>query len=648
MKKHKAILLQLPIQSHDFFYSMECFYLAQGYLAGYGRKECEGWEIEVVPQEISNFAGDLALIEWLASQRPDLIGFSCYLWNVERSLYIAEKLKERIPDLIVVIGGPEVTEDNEIISQSKAFDYAISGEGEEIFAWLLNSLKGKIYSKGNLSGLLRKGERFLFPKSLIKDLDMIPSPYLNGIIRPTPIKSIAIETGRGCPYRCIYCYYHKGFPTIRSFSIERIRKELVWAENMGIEEISIVDPSFDLLPQFRSVLNVLKEVRSQSIKRIFCEIVAHQLDRETIQHMKEAGITDVEVGIQTVNQKVLINIRRPILKKGLFNNLKAMREEGIRVQVDIIIGLPGDDLEGIKRTVDYLINMGYFDDVMVFPLSVLPGTELRRKADEMGIIYQKQPPYYVIRTPHMDHEDLSEAFRICEEAFDIDIFPIEYPFIGRKREKWERGKGFITHISFEKDINEGRFKKASSSYNKIISSSIAQSVTIIINEGISFKKVFSLIKRIMEENPFSLFNFVFIGRSAGDKEKIEMAKLKEMGLQHPVNREIYSHERVFRTIQIFSLVRKGNKGGLGLGEMEIPFIEITHEDLQDLPSCFFDYPVCWISIPEGFGENEIRRLIELIKEKRKEGLCELHFLDLMIEALWNPLFPPINEIKFPV
>ncbi|HOS96058.1 MAG TPA: cobalamin-dependent protein, partial [Deltaproteobacteria bacterium] len=132
----KIALLQLPLQSHDYVYSRENVPLAAGYLAAYLAAQGEEAEVRICPGHIMNLGGDAALLRWIVEAEPDLVGLSCYLWNVERTLHLCSLIRQRLERCMIVLGGPEVTPDNVFLQGHGSFHCGVCGEGEETFAEL--------------------------------------------------------------------------------------------------------------------------------------------------------------------------------------------------------------------------------------------------------------------------------------------------------------------------------------------------------------------------------------------------------------------------------------------------------------------------------------------------------------------------------
>src|SRR5262249_26961467 len=153
-------------------------------------------------------------------RQPWLVGFTCYLWNIERTLWVARELKRRRPGLRIVLGGPEITADNAWVLDTPDYDFAVIGEGEQTFAQLLLALLGDdiapipipgLFTPSAHSGPRSLSSRHPAPRSPLPDLNELGSPYLAGILDVADEEMLLLETSRGCRYRCRFCYYWKSY-----------------------------------------------------------------------------------------------------------------------------------------------------------------------------------------------------------------------------------------------------------------------------------------------------------------------------------------------------------------------------------------------------------------------------------------------------
>ena len=220
----KIILIQLPLQGSDFFYSNENIPLAPACLQAVA--EGQGRDVVLLPQDLMSYGSDQAILRFLLDVKPDVVGMSCYLWNLERSLFLARQLHRELPMCTVVLGGPEITPHNEFLLSHNEFDVGVVGQGEHVWNTLLKSFP----HVPDIPGLLKKGEhgQWYFTGidengSSVRDL---PSPYLLGCLDSHLDKILWLETVRGCVHQCAYCHYHKQFKKLKPFSLDRIEAEV--------------------------------------------------------------------------------------------------------------------------------------------------------------------------------------------------------------------------------------------------------------------------------------------------------------------------------------------------------------------------------------------------------------------------------------
>jgi len=401
-----VLLIQLPIPQLNFGRRTGNVPLASACLklAAEGLTDCR---IEILPESVSSYLGDSALIRWITTQKPGIIGFTLFNWNIDRSLYIATKIKEKVNPRII-FGGPEVTPDNPLLNTGIA-DFLVSGEGESVFVKLLENEKIWKQKIGS--------------ESAEKIFISAKSPYCAGLLTPEIDRLMYMETQRGCPFRCGFCYYNKSMKRITYADEDRLLDGIRWAVENTIDEISFLDPSMNTRPGLKSLLKKIAAVNQNKQLLLTGEIRAEHIDRKTADLFASTGFSLFEIGLQTTNSNALRIMNRPTDLSRFLSGTTLLKERGILPRVDLIIGLPGDTLEGFKRSVDFIAEHNLFDDIMVFPLSVLPGTEFREKSDSLGIRFEKSPPYTIISTPQFSPEDMLLAFDYAEDVFDISLFP---------------------------------------------------------------------------------------------------------------------------------------------------------------------------------------------------------------------------------
>ena len=427
-----VLLVQLPIPPLGPTPIRGNVPLAAAYLKLFAQRQGLGdcYTIEVFPARQANVLGDHALVEALAARVPCLVGFTCYLWNIERTLWVAHELKRRRPEVRVVLGGPEITADNAWVLESADYDFAVIGEGEQTFAQVLLSLRSGDITPLSVPGLFvpsaGPGPRYHpsrqpVPRVPLSDINKLGFPYLAGILDGAEEEMLLLETARGCRYKCRFCYYWKSYDRTYHIAEETIRASLRHAADRGLREVFLLDPTLNQRKDFAHLLRLLAEGNPGKRFTFVAELRAEGVTEETARLLREANFTEVEVGLQSVEPDALRLMDRKNNLRAFERGVRAMMHEGIQVKVDLIIGLPGDTVESVRHGLHYLHDNGLCSDVQVFNLAVLPGTAFRAEAAELGLVYQPRPPYYVLGTPGLDRTSLFELMQEAQELFGIEF-----------------------------------------------------------------------------------------------------------------------------------------------------------------------------------------------------------------------------------
>ena len=430
--------------------------LAAGYLKMYAERRGlqEFYDIEIFPPGLSNTLSDCGLVEEILTRDPWLVGFTCYLWNIDRTLWIASRLKERRPDLRIIIGGPEVTADNAWVLQHPAIDFAAIGEGEQTFAELLTALRDQhtprepiagLYVSPNVARSRREqsspdlpvleshsalGESgLLLPafRQPLASLDEISSPYLEGILDAADEEMLLLETIRGCIFKCKFCYYPKSYDDLYFVSREKIIANLQYARERGVKEVVLLDPTLNQARNFSDFVKLLAEQNPDHQWRYFGELRAEGLTPDIARLLREANFTEVEIGLQSIDPLAMELMDRKNNMKAFERGVTALMDVGIDVKVDLIIGLPGDTPDSVRRGMHFLRDTGLYSSVQVFNLAILPGTAFRQEAEMHGLQFQPRPPYYVLKTPTIDLATMYGLMEEAEEIFDTEFDALPSP-----------------------------------------------------------------------------------------------------------------------------------------------------------------------------------------------------------------------------
>jgi hypothetical protein len=404
----RVLLLQLPVPANPALNTP----LAAGYLAAHARARlpADAVALEILPRAIADHAGDAALVAQIVARAPDVLGMSLYTWNSTRSLAIAARVRSALPDVRIVVGGPEVQRDNPWVLWHAAVDVAVLGEGEHTFVELLDGWTRQ-RTVPEIAGIAYRHDGvqvITAPRPAIDDLAAIPSPYLDGWLEVPPDGLQLIEISRWCPYACSFCLYGRDAGVKlrnRMFSLERVLAEIAWGRQRGVRHVHVVEANLNLVPLFRGLMQALAVTNADRRQAFYAELRGEHLDDEVVAMLAAANVSTVEVGLQSANPAALRAVARRTDLVRWAAGTRRLRAAGIAVLLDVILGLPADDAAGVAQTLRFIEDeaLGEYE---VFMLQVLPGTALRAEAARYGIVAQSRPPYFVLGTDRLDYAGL--------------------------------------------------------------------------------------------------------------------------------------------------------------------------------------------------------------------------------------------------
>ncbi len=360
----------------------------------------------LLDQKIADIEGDRSLVNTIVERSPELVAFTLYMWNVERSVLLAKTLKNRQPGIITVAGGPEVTLDNEWLISSGAFDLMVSGEGEELAGRILNPL-----SAGNI---IRRNGNFLNAGRMSFIPGTYPDPWLTGYLDPSGKASVYVETIRGCSGGCTYCSYRRNHPSPRIMNAKNALELLKSLIIAGAGEVVFLDPTFNS----RSDLTELLAGMSVMNSSFFAEMRGELISPGIASLIADAGFKSVEIGLQSVNTETLVRVGRPGNPVEILDGALNLKKVGVDPILDIILGLPGDKPEDTIRTALMIKDRDLHRNMQVFYLSILPGTSMRQEFRKQ---YMPRPPYYRLNNRSLN--DFSDARETIADiaGYDLDL-----------------------------------------------------------------------------------------------------------------------------------------------------------------------------------------------------------------------------------
>lgn len=344
----------------------------------------------------------LEVVEQILSHDPRIVGCGVYIWNVREMLRVVSLLKRVRPEVCVVLGGPEVsheTEDQEIV---RLADHVIAGEADLEFARVCRLLLGG----------QPPAEKLIV--AVPPELGALRLPYRLYRDEDVAHRVVYVESSRGCPYHCEFCLSSLDVP-VRVFPLERLFAELGHLLERGLRRFKFVDRTFNVdIGRSGAVLDFFLDRWVPGLFLHFEMIPDHlpAVLRERVRRFP-AGSLQFEVGLQTLDPTVGERIRRRQDLAVAEENLRFLREEtGVHVHADLILGLPGESLEGFARGFDRLVGWDP-QEIQVGLLKRLRGTTLGRHDAEWGMVYRADPPYDLLCNRLIDFPTMQRLRRFA-------------------------------------------------------------------------------------------------------------------------------------------------------------------------------------------------------------------------------------------
>lgn len=342
------------------------------------------------------------IAEKLLAENPKIIGLGVYIWNVTPTTEVVSTLKRIRPEVIIILGGPEVSYEvdrQEIIRQA---DYVVTGEADLKFAEVCRSL---------LAG--EKPANKIIPSEL-PEPTQLAAPYEYYTDEDVAHRVIYVEASRGCPFSCEFCLSSLDVP-VRQFPLPALLGNLEELLCRGVRQFKFVDRTFNLnIATSKALLQFFLD-RQRPGLFVHFEMIPDRLPealREVIARFPP-GALQFEVGIQTFNPQVSQLISRRQDYERLADNLLFLRKQtGVHVHADLIAGLPGETVESFGLGFDRLIALGP-QEIQVGILKRLRGTPIVRHDAAWGMVYGEQPPYEIQQTKLMDSAMLQKMRRFA-------------------------------------------------------------------------------------------------------------------------------------------------------------------------------------------------------------------------------------------
>ncbi len=410
------------IHSNLAVYSLKA-YAEQELRKKYGERQQEEGQPGEVPQiemaeyTINNRAEEI--LKSIYKKKPDVIAFSCYIWNIQLVDEIIRELKKLLPDTPIWVGGPEVSYNakEQLIKKPELLGVMV-GEGEETFAELVEYYWRNGKDKASLSAIkgiaFRQGD-VIVETELRPQMDMsrIPFPYKD--MKDLEHKIVYYESSRGCPYSCSYCLSSID-KKLRFRDIELVKAELQYFLDCKVPQVKFVDRTFNCKHEHAMAIWQFIKEHDNGITNFHFEISADLLKEEEIELVKDfrPGLAQFEIGVQSVHGQTIEAIHRKMNLDKLNWAVKQVQSgENIHQHLDLIAGLPFEDYNTFKKSFDYVYGLKP-DQLQLGFLKVLKGAAMEEDSKKYGIVFRDNAPYEVLFTDWISYEEILELKKVEE------------------------------------------------------------------------------------------------------------------------------------------------------------------------------------------------------------------------------------------
>ncbi|GAA3411039.1 B12-binding domain-containing radical SAM protein [Paenibacillus hodogayensis] len=357
------------------------------------------------------------IVSDLYRRNPDVVGFSCYIWNIEETIRVIGMLKKIKPEVRIVLGGPEVSYDTEYwMKRVPEVDFIVMGEGEETFLHLLREIAGtrKYHFVFGIAYRNAAGEVCVNPGRPKLNLDEIPTAHRFAEDVPALANRVVyFETSRGCPFSCQFCLSSIEVG-VRYFDIERTKADLLYLIDSGAKLIKFVDRTFNIKREY--AMELFRFLIDNHRGCVFqFEITADIMRPEVLDFLAEhapAGVFRFEIGVQSTNDATNELVKRRQNFAKLTRTVTMVRDSGkIDQHLDLIAGLPEEDYASFRKTFNDVFDLGP-EELQLGFLKMLRGTGLRHDAAKYGYVYMDTAPYEILGNAILPFSDLMRIKRV--------------------------------------------------------------------------------------------------------------------------------------------------------------------------------------------------------------------------------------------
>jgi radical SAM superfamily enzyme YgiQ (UPF0313 family) len=374
------------------------------------------------------------IVESILAENPRIVGIGIYIWNVAPAAQVVAELKRLRPELIIILGGPEVSFETDQQEICRLADYIITGEADLAFAELCEKL---------MAGARPEARPIV---AAFPDFASLKLPYDFYDDRDLQHRVVYVEASRGCPFSCEFCLSSLDVP-VRNAPLENFLAAMQRLLDRGLQRFKFVDRTFNLNIQTSKAILEFFLKRYQPGMFFHFEMIPARLPdglRELLRQFPP-GVLQFEVGIQSFNPDVCQRISRRQDVGRAEQNLAFLREQtGVHVHADLIVGLPGEDITSFAAGFDRLVAMGP-QEIQVGMLKRLRGTPIVRHDRDFQMVYSPHAPYEILQTGAIDFATMQRLRRFSRYW---DLVANSGNFVETTPRLWQGGSPFARFLHF--------------------------------------------------------------------------------------------------------------------------------------------------------------------------------------------------------
>ncbi len=389
-----------------YIHSNLAVYSLKNYVEGFKQN------VDIVEYTINQNLDDI--LADLFIKHPDLLCFSCYLWNISYVKQLIVEVKKVLPEVMIWLGGPEVSYSAaKVLQEYPQVEGIICGEGEQTFLEVVEYYRGKRASLKDINGIVyRVGKTFENEGQIVENpfrpvMDLSSVPFVYNNMDRFAHKIIYYESSRGCPFSCSYCLSSVD-KRLRFRNLDLVKEELQALIDAQVPQVKFVDRTFNCKHEHALEIWKYLSEHDQGKTNFHFEVAADLLNEEElslIENMRP-GLIQLEIGVQSTNPKTIKEIHRTMKFDVVKRNVERIHKKGnIHQHLDLIAGLPYEDYESFRHS---------FNDVYALKpeqlqlgfLKVLKGSYMYENAQRYELVYQERPPFEVLSTKWLSYEDI--------------------------------------------------------------------------------------------------------------------------------------------------------------------------------------------------------------------------------------------------